>query len=408
MVGAGSGILVDQRPAVAGGAVAELPLVAQLVAVRIARARRVERDRDAVREQLDVGFRQRPLVGLPEPRRQLDRQRLAGLVEDLEGDVVRQLLAAAEHERRGLAALVRLDLDLALAPLVLTGRGERHRAEGGDERDLGVGGIEIAHRQPLGVGWHRKAQLGHVLIVRDPHGRSRIDDLEPVRGEVAAIAQAEGHGVEIGVVAGRAFDLQAEDPPPADRLALLGEGREQGLPAVVEGGTGADHALGEHRPGGQLLGTGLRATADGTAIGALAAEQPVAGLGVVGRAVDQVMVAAGVGVEHAQIQPVLDAVRHAQEDHLAVVGIAFGGRGLGAIGDRERRLLSRGRLRCSRARPEPASLAGRRGHAAKPAWAISWPLVVAAWLPERISFPIASVVFELDILKSNRAGRVLG
>ena len=117
---------MDQRPAAVRRAVAELPLVAQLVAIRIGRARGVEGDRDAVRQELDIGLRQRPLVRAPQARRQLDRQQLPGLIADLQGHVVRDLGAAADGDRGDLAALVCVEGDLALAPLVLPRRRERH------------------------------------------------------------------------------------------------------------------------------------------------------------------------------------------------------------------------------------------------------------------------------------------
>ena len=369
LVAAGRRIIVDQRAAAAGRAVAERPFVAQRVAVGIARARGVERDPDAARQQLDVGRRQRAAVGQPEPRRQLERHGAALLVEHRDGDVVGHLLAACQHDRRGPAALLGRHRDHALLPLVLARGGERHRIVGARQLERAVGGIEVADRQRLGIVRYREAQLGDMAGVGHPHGRQEAADLEAVGGEVAALAQAQRHRVEVGVVAGQGLDLQAEHAPPANRLALLGDDREQRLPAAVERGARRHHALAERLAGAQRLGAGLDARRGEGAIGPRAAEQAIAGLGVLGATVDAIVVAAGVGVEDAQIEPLAAALGHAQEDHLAEVGIALPCPGRGAVGHRERRLLRlcRGAAATEHEQRDPA------WHEAERSWATPHP-----------------------------------
>ena len=90
------------------------------------------------------------------------------------------------------------------------------------------------------------------------------------RRQVAAIAQAQGHSVQIGVVAGHALDLQAENPPAADRFALVGRDREQRLPAVVQSRAGRDHLLAQRGARGELLRAGLDAGPGRAGISALA------------------------------------------------------------------------------------------------------------------------------------------
>jgi hypothetical protein len=330
---------MNQSPGLGGGAIAEVPGIGQPVSVRVARARGIEGHGKAAREGGDVRDRHRPVVGLPNPGRQHDANRLACVVPDLEGDVVRQLVTAGDHDGRIPAALVLEQRHLPLAPLVLPGRRERERAERGREREVGIGRIEIAHDQSVRAFRRLEAQLRDPALVRHAD-RGRVgEDLEPVRREVAPIAQTQDGREQVAVVAACSLDQQTENPLPVHELALLGRYGCERLPSPIGRRAGTVAALRQ-----QLADLELRlAVRPGRfAEGALTAKQRVDGLRVLAFAIDEVVIATGVRVEHAQVKPIGQLGGDGKEDHLAIVVIALLGPCARAVGDRERFLLRPG------------------------------------------------------------------
>ena len=328
-------------PTACAFAIAELPQVTQALAVRIGRARGVERDREAVGQEPDVAFGQRAGVRPPRARRQLDRELAPVLIPDLEGHVVRHLGAAAERQGSQPTALLVLKRDLGLAPFVLTRGCERRRAEGSGERDLGIRGIEVADGQPLGVLGHEESHLGDQILVGHPQAGREREDLEPLGRQVAVLAQAERDLVQVGVVARRASDLEAEDAPTADRLPSFRSKAHEGLPATILSRIGAEAAHGDLAACRKLCL--VRRCYGSSGEGAIAAVELELGRGLLARAVELVVVAAAVRIEHPQEQAVPHALGHAEEDDFTVVGIAFRGRGQRPISDRDGCFLSHDR-----------------------------------------------------------------
>ena len=259
------------------------------------------------------------------------------LIADLEGHVVRHLVAAAERHRGQPAFLFVLERHLGLTPFVLTRGRKRRRAEGSGERNLAVRGIEVADGQPLGVLRHEEPQLGDPVLVGHPQAGREREDLQTIRRQVAMLAQAERDLVEVGIVARRAIDLEPEDAPAADRLAAFRSEAHESPPAVILSRIGAEAEHRDLAAGGKLRL--VRGSYGGSGEGAIPAIQLELGRGVLARAVQLIVGAAAVRIEHPQEQPVLHALGHTKEDDFAVVGIAFRGRGQRSVGDRDRRFL---------------------------------------------------------------------
>ena len=205
---------------------------------------------------------------------------------------------------------------------------------------VGIGGIEIADRQLLGVLGHGEAQLGDEILVRHPDGGREREDLQPLGRQIAVLAQAQRHLVQVRVVARRAIDLEPEEASAADHLARVRREAGKRLPATVLGRIGAQRARRDLAAGRKL--PLVRRGHGGSAIGALAAVEPKARLDVRPRPVQMIVIAAAIGIEDPEEQRVLHALGDAQEDGLAVVWIAFRGRGPRPVGHRQRRFLGHG------------------------------------------------------------------
>ena len=118
---------------------------------------------------------------------------------------------------------------------------------------VGIGGIEVADGQPLGVLGHEEPHLRDQILVGHPQAWREREDLEPVRRQVATLAQAERHVVEVGVIARSALDLEPEDTAIPDRLALLGGEAHERLPATILRRVDAEGAGRDLGPGRELL-----------------------------------------------------------------------------------------------------------------------------------------------------------
>jgi hypothetical protein len=328
-VASGFGIAVDQGATGAGGTVAEVPGIAERIAIGIDRRRGIEGDGMAIGQRFDVGCRQRPLVGAPRPYRQGDRHRAAGGIDHGKGGVVGHLVATGKQDCGGDAAFLRLDGDRGFTPIPLPRCGERPGAESGRERNLGVGRIEIADRQPVGIGGHGELQFGHRTLVGYAHGRLFGQNLQPFGFQIAAVPQTQRDGIQIGVVARQAIDDKQEHPPAGNPVAVLGIDRFQRNPAIVARRLGGKTAVGQD----PAFGCPRPRTSGGHRTG----EQPKSGLGI-GLARDKVMFAACIGIENTQIERIGHIIGNAEEKDFAMVFVAFDCRCPGAIGDRQRML----------------------------------------------------------------------
>ena len=170
-------------------------------------------------------------------------------------------------------------------------------------------------------------------------------------GAVGGDARLQREGV--AGVAGLADDVEAEPGAVADALAVGGGEGGEGEPGVVGGAVGAEAALGEDAAAGEA-GVGRVGGGGGTfghqrrrrggGVGALAAgEAEERGGGGGAAAVAGVVKARRLGVEDAEPEAVGEVGGDADEEALDVVGVAFAGRGLGAVDDEEGRGLGEGR-----------------------------------------------------------------
>ena len=308
-------------------------MVAQPVAVGVSRAGGVEGLAQAVGERRVVGHGHRPAIGACCYRRQAHRQQPVGIVGDEQAQIVRDLLAAAGDDGRGRTALLGQQLDGARPPFVLARCRQGHRTVGAGEGDLAAGGVKIVHRQALRIGRHGEGHLGGTGLVGDPHRRDVVRDLQAVGPGVAPVARAQRCCEQVAVIAGETGHLEAKDVAPADMLALRRQHAGQRLPGIVEAGILAEPGLrqllaaGDRRAGdvdGSLLRGPSGARHRRRAGGALAAEERIAHLAVPAGPVLRVERAAGIGIEHAQIEPVGRGVGDAEIDNLAVVLVALG------------------------------------------------------------------------------------